>query len=283
MVMQTFYVGDREIRYCRTGSGTPVILTPGGRLGFSALGSLARALEDHVQLIQWDRSNTGSSDLYLDSPPEQYRWADDAALLVEHLGLDSAVFIGGSAGARLAYLAAIRHPHLVSGLILWSVSGGDYSSQVLGHQYHTPYIDAAVRGGMAEVAQTPHFSALIQANPSNEERLLGMEPDTFIAAMKSWNDSFYPRSTMPVIAATVAELRTVTAPTLIFNGNDDLHSAAAAEALHEAIPDSRLISCAWTRDEWMFRYVGRIPESVLELYPRMSETILGYIHEIERP
>jgi len=71
---------------------------PGGRLGSSALASLASALEDHVQLTQWDRSNTGSSDLYLDEPPEEYRWADDAALLVEHLGLDSAIFIGGSAG-----------------------------------------------------------------------------------------------------------------------------------------------------------------------------------------
>ena len=71
-----------------------------GRLGSSALASLARALEDHMQLIEWDRSNTGSSDLYLDAPPEQYRWADDAALLIEHLGLGSAIFIGGSAGSR---------------------------------------------------------------------------------------------------------------------------------------------------------------------------------------
>jgi hypothetical protein len=105
--MPTFYVGDRAIHYRRTGSGTPVVLTPGGRLGSSALVSLTRTLEDHVQLIEWDRSNTGSSDLYLDAPPEQYRWADDAALLVDHLGLGGAIFIGGSAGARLAYLAAI--------------------------------------------------------------------------------------------------------------------------------------------------------------------------------
>src|SRR6202021_596300 len=139
--MHTFYVGDRAIRYPRTGSGPPVLLTPGGRLGSSALASLARALQDHVQLIEWDRSNTGSSDLYLDPPPEHYRWADDAALLVEHLGLGSVVFIGGSAGSRVAYLAAIRHPQVVRGLVLWSVSGGGYSSQLLGYQYHTPYIE----------------------------------------------------------------------------------------------------------------------------------------------
>jgi pimeloyl-ACP methyl ester carboxylesterase len=281
--MHTFYVGDRAIRYRRTGSGTPVILTPGGRLGSSALASLARALEDHMQLIEWDRSNTGSSDLYLDAPPEQHRWADDAALLVEHLGLGSAIFIGGSAGARLAYLTAIRHPQVVSGLILWSVSGGGYSSQLLGYQYHTPYIEAAVRGGMAEVAETPHFSELIRANPAHTARLLAMDAGVFIAVMKSWNDVFYPMTAAPVIAATVSELRTVTAPTLVFNGNDDFHPAFAAQALHEAIPGSRLLPCAWTRDDWMLRYVGRIPESVVELYPRMSEAIIDYIREIEQP
>ena len=209
-------------RYITAGlEAARLCLTPGGRLGSSALASLARALEDHMQLIEWDRSNTGSSDLYLDAPPEQYRWADDAALLVEHLGLGRAIFIGGSAGSRLAYLTAIRHPQVVSGLILWSVSGGGYSSQLLGYQYHTPYIEAAVRGGMAEVAETPHFSELIRANPGNAARLLDMDADTFIAVMKSWNEVFYPTMAAPVIAATVSELRTVTAPTLVFNGNDD--------------------------------------------------------------
>jgi pimeloyl-ACP methyl ester carboxylesterase len=191
--MHTFYVGDRAIHYRRTGSGPPVVLTPGGRLGSSALASLARALEDH-----------------------------------------------------------------------------------------TPYIEAAVRGGMAEVAQTPHFGELIRANPGNAARLLEMDPSTFIAVMKSWNDVFYPTTATPVIAATLSELRTVTAPALVFNGNDDFHPDFAAHALHEAIPGSRLLPCAWTRDDWMLRYVGRIPESVVELYPRMSEAIIDYIREIEQ-
>jgi hypothetical protein len=31
----------------------------------------------------------------------------------------------------------------------------------------------------------------------------------------------------------------------------------------------------------MLRYVGRIPESVVELYPRMSEAIIGYLRDVE--
>jgi len=134
---------------------------------------------------------------------------------------------------------------------------------------------------MPEVAETPHFSELIRANPGNAARLLDMDASIFIAVMKSWNDVFYPTMAEPVIAATVSELRTVTAPTLIFNGNDDFHPDFAAQALHEAIPGSRLLPCAWTRDDWMLRYVGRIPESVVELYPRMSEAIIGYLRDVE--
>jgi len=46
------------------------------------------------------------------------------------------------AGCRVSVLAAIRHPQVVRGLALWSVSGGAYGSQVLGYQYHVPYIQA---------------------------------------------------------------------------------------------------------------------------------------------
>ena len=66
MTMHTFHVGDRAIRYRRTGRGTPVVLTPGGRLGSAVLAWLVSVIEDHVEFNQWDRSNTGPSDLYLD-------------------------------------------------------------------------------------------------------------------------------------------------------------------------------------------------------------------------
>src|ERR1700730_6219824 len=99
---------------------------------------------------------------------------------------------------------------------------------------------------MAEVAEAPHFSELLRENPGNAARLLDIDPNTFIAVMKSWNEVFSPTLAAPAIAATVSELRTVTAPTLVFNGNDDFHPAPASEALHEAIPGSRLVPSAVT-------------------------------------
>jgi pimeloyl-ACP methyl ester carboxylesterase len=281
--MAEFAIDDRRIRYSVTGSGPPVVLTPGGRLGMDALRSTATLLEAHLQLVQWDRSDTGASDVWIGEQAEQLRWADDIALLLEHLGIESAFFIGGSAGARLAYLTAIRHPRIVRGMVLWSVSGGAYSSQLLGYQYHTPYIEAAIRAGMAAVLETQHFHDLVAANPRNRDRLLALDPDQFVAMMHGWNESFFWHPDRPVISATIDELRTITAPTLIFDGNDDFHPTEAAAATHDLIAGSELVPCAWTREEWMWRGVGRIAESVVELYPRMAPTIVDYISRTGRP
>lgn len=276
--MASFQIDDREIRYSVTGTGTPVLLTPGGRLGMDALDSLAAALGTDIALIRWDRANTGASDVWIGLPSEQHQWADDAAALLQHLDLAPAFLIGGSAGARLSLITAIKHPEVVSGLVLWSVSGGPYACQLLGYQYHTPYIQAAILGGMEEVIKAQGFRELIEANPSNRDRLVAIDPEFFITVMRRWNEDFYAHDDVPVIGASVDELRSIKVPTLVFDGNDDYHPAVAAAAAHDLIEGSEFAPCAWSRDDWMWRSVGRIQESVLELYPLMSSTILEFIH-----
>jgi pimeloyl-ACP methyl ester carboxylesterase len=275
--MASFLIDGRVIQYKVTGEGAPVLLTPGGRLGMNALASLAAALGTGIQLIQWDRCNAGASDVWIDEPSEQQRWADDLPEFLHHLGLSDAYLIGGSAGARVSLLGAIRHPEIVRGLVLWSVSGGPYACQLLGYQYHTPYINAAILGGMAEVIDTPYYRELIEANPGNRERLLAIDPDRFIAVMRRWNEDFYAHEDVPVIGASVDDLSAINAPTLVFGGNDDFHPVEPAEAAHDLIKGSEYVPCAWSRDDWMWRSVGRIQQSVLELYPRMTGTILEFI------
>ncbi len=278
--MSELVIDGRAIRYRVTGDGVPVVLTPGGRLGMDALGSLAAALGDEIRLIQWDRSNAGASDIWLGERSEQLQWTDDIADLLGHLGIDDAVFIGGSAGARLAYLTAIHRPEVVRATVQWSVSGGHYSSQLLGYQYHTPFIEAAIRGGMKAVADTLHFQELITANQRNRDALLAEDPEHFVQIMHGWNELFFCHPNTPVIGATTDELSSISVPTLIFDGNDDFHPSSAAVAAHELIKGSEFTPCAWTREEWMWRGTGRIQESVVELYPRMATTILDFIQRL---
>jgi pimeloyl-ACP methyl ester carboxylesterase len=279
--MPELLIEGRSLRYSLDGQGVPVVLTPGGRLGMEALASTADLLGRSCRLLQWDRCNTGASQVWIDEPSEQLRWADDLVELLRYLDLGPAYLVGGSAGARVGYLCAIRHPEAVRGLVLWSVSAGPYSSQLLGYLYHTPYIEAAIRGGMSAVLDTPHYRALVAANPANRERLLGIDPERFIAVLRRWNESFFARQEWPVIGASAEDLLAVGCPTLVFEGNDDFHPPEGAQAIHQLVPGAELASCAWTRDEWMWRSVGRVPGSVVDLYPRMVPAIVDFVERTE--
>ena len=195
-----------EIHYELLGAGPPLALTPGGRSAGNDIRATALGLAEQHRVLLWDRRNTGSSHVWVGLQPEQLVWADDLAALLRHLELAPAYLAGASAGARVSYLTAIRHPDVAAGLVLWSVSGGPYASQNLGYQYHTPFINEAIRAGMDGVAATPFFRERIEANPANRERLLSIPPDEFVAALRAWNESFYPRPDMPVIAASAGEL-----------------------------------------------------------------------------
>lgn len=234
---------------------------------------------DTHRVLEWDRRNTGAADVWFGGSAEHVQWADDLVEILHRLDLAPAHLAGGSAGARVAYLVAIRNPEVVRSLVLWSISGGAYASQNLGYQYHAVYINEALRGGMSAVAETAFFAERIRENPANRDRLLAMDPDEFVAVMRSWNASFYPRVDSPVIGATVDELRSIGCPTLIFDGNDDFHPTEAARAMHGLVSQSELAELPWTGGEWMRRYLNN--ESIWDLYPAMVPRIKEFLASVE--
>jgi pimeloyl-ACP methyl ester carboxylesterase len=275
--MATMVRDGCEIHYELLGAGPPLALTPGGRSAGNDVRATALALAEHHQVLLWDRRNTGASHVWVGPQPEQLVWADDLAALLRHTDLAPAYLAGASAGARVSYLTAIHHPDVAAGLVLWSVSGGPYASQNLGYQYHTPFINEAIRAGMEGVAATPFFQERIAANPANKQRLLAIDPEDFVAALRAWNATFYPAPDMPVIAATADELRTIRCPTLVFEGNDDFHPVEAAAAVHALVEGSELAPLPWTRDDRMLRYVGRVAGTVMDLYPRLVPTVTEFV------
>jgi len=202
----TIVIDDCELHYQLLGEGPVVALTPGGRLEGEAVRATAELLARHHRVLLWDRRNTGSSSVWFGPRAEQLVWADDLAEILHRLELTPAYLVGASAGARVSYLTALRHPDVAAGLVVWSVSGGPYGSQFLGYQYHVPLIEAALGGGMEAVAELPMFRARIEANPSNRERILTTPVADFLAAVRCWNESYYWRPDHPVIAASADEL-----------------------------------------------------------------------------
>src|SRR5262245_25720109 len=159
--------------------------------------TFAGELREHFTLLEWDRRNCGSSHVWFGMESEQRRWAHDLSILLDHVGFDRPWLLGGSAGSRVSYITALSHREVVGGLVLWSVSGGPYALQNLGHSYHRPFIDAAIRGGMAEVAASPFFAQRIADNPENADRLAETPVEQFIAAMRLWNEDFYGGHDVP--------------------------------------------------------------------------------------
>ena len=267
------------LHYEITGEGPPIALTPGGREGGAALAPLVAELAKGARVLTWDRRNAGKSDLFFGGEgSEQEIWADDLAELLAATGFGPAWIGGGSAGCRVSLLTALRHPDVAKGLVLWSASGGAYGCQFLGFNYHVPFILAAQRGGMAAVAETPFFAERIAANPANRERLMALDPEAFVATMKRWNRFFHYREDTPVVGATEAALRGIGVPTLIFEGNDDIHPPEVAEAIARLIPGARLAPSPWAREAWMDRFTGRAAGGVFDLYPLLAPEILAFIN-----
>jgi len=211
---------------------------------------LATELSQRHRVLIYDRRNCGASDVVIGGElSEQEIWAEDLHLLLSHLGMAPAYVGGISAGCRVSLLLAIRHPEDVRGLLLWWVTGGRVAAEQLGHLYYTQFIEAAQRGGMAAVIETPFFAERIQQNPSNRERLLAMNAEQFCAVMNRWKGFFDEGADLPVIGATAEELSRINVPTIIVPGDDEIHPRAVGEHLYSLMPQSELVSDLFSPEE----------------------------------
>jgi pimeloyl-ACP methyl ester carboxylesterase len=223
-------------------SGPWVVLTPGGRGAKEMVKPLGQTIANAgYRVLLHDRRNCGASDVVIEGEEsEQEIWADDLYELLSRLGALPAWAGGGSAGCRLSLLLTLRHHGSTRGLLLWWVTGGQTAAERLGYNYYGQFIEAAQRGGMPAVCETDFFKERIEANPSNKDRLMAMDPTRFCRVMERWRLFFEEGADLPVIGATAAQLRSITVPTCIVPGNDDVHPRQVGEGLHGLLPNSEL-------------------------------------------
>jgi pimeloyl-ACP methyl ester carboxylesterase len=254
-----------HINYEIVGERGPfVALTPGSRRGYGELVDFSKMLASSgYRVLLHDRRNCGASDIAFDGSASEHEvWADDLEELGKQVGALPMVVGGSSAGARLAILYAIRHPDGLRGLLLWRVTGGQEAVDKLSENYYGQYIRLAREGGMKAVAESEHFAECIAARPSNRERLLSTDVESFIAVMQTWREHFLASAKLPIVGATEAQLRAIEAPACIAAGNDVIHTPATARKAASLIPHSELhddvvarrsdadLLQEWDRQEW---------------------------------
>jgi 3-oxoadipate enol-lactonase len=112
---RTLNVGDATINYESRGEGTALVLIHGWAQDLTIWSEQVPAFERHYRVIRYDRRGYGKSTGRADAT----RDPDDLRLLLDSLGVRSAILLGLSAGSRAALNFAVAYPDRVKALVLY--------------------------------------------------------------------------------------------------------------------------------------------------------------------
>lgn len=236
-------VNSVRLHYQVLGSRGPwVALVSGARRSMDEVKALAALVADAgFRVLLHDRRNTGQSSLSLEGEGSEFEiWADDLRALAKKLDLPRFIVGGSSSGCRLATILARRHRDAIRGLLMMRVTGGAFAVKRLSNVYYTQYIEAAERGGMAEVCATDHFKDLIAIDPARRAQITQWDTGKFIAVMRRWRDNLESGIEDPMLGASEQALRSIDFPVCVIPGNDKTHSIAAGRKVHSLIPGAEL-------------------------------------------
>jgi pimeloyl-ACP methyl ester carboxylesterase len=103
----------------RAGSGRPILFIHGATLDHRMWRAQVAELADRFEVITYDLRGFGTSA----APVPPFKHCEDAAALIEHLGLSNVVVVGHSIGGLYALELALSRPDLVGALALVCMSG----------------------------------------------------------------------------------------------------------------------------------------------------------------
>jgi pimeloyl-ACP methyl ester carboxylesterase len=260
-------LGGLRIAYRRAGSGPPLVLLHGG-FGFDGRSwrPQLEALADGFTVVAWDAPGSGRSD----DPPDTFRlpdYADCLASFIEALALDRPHVLGLSFGASLALELYRRHPHLPRTLVLAGAYAGWAGSL-------PPDIVADRLQRVLREADLPPEQWVPAYIPG---MLTASAPQVMVDEVTSLMCDVHPAGNIVMLRSLAeADLRDVLprieVPTLLLYGEMDTRSPVAiGEALHAAIPGSRITVLAG---------VGHL--SNVEAPDRFNREVQGFLSSATR-
>ena len=229
-------VAGAELACEVSGTGPAVLLLHAFPLGLAMWEPQAAALAGAHQIVRFDGRGFGGS------PPgdgllTMERIADDAAGILDRLGLASAVVCGVSMGGYAAFALLRRHPERIRALVLADTRAGADSPET-----------KATRAAQAEKVRREGAPAIADAALPN---LLGAtshrERPELVARVRKIIEANPPRGITDALAGLAARadstptLREIRVPTLVVVGKEDtITPVAEAEALQRGIAGSRM-------------------------------------------
>ena len=232
-------IGARELHVVRRGAGEPLLLIHGlaGTHGIWGEPFLA-VLDGTFEVLAYDQRGVGFS-----SPSEGpftiADLADDAAALLDALGLASAHVVGTSMGGMVAQELALRHPEKVRTLVLGCTYAGGPGSVITDRAVIGRFLDA-IRGGEVELTLRTGFE--INMAPAAREREGAYRNYRRLAlAAPCPREVIVEQARATATHDTSARLGGVEAPTLILHGDlDEMLVVANARHIAGLMPGARL-------------------------------------------
>jgi pimeloyl-ACP methyl ester carboxylesterase len=220
--MPSFRSDIVDIAYEVTGEGPPVLLIHGfasnARVNWWDTGWVKALTEAGYQAITFDNRGHGESGkLYDVAAYPAPAMAEDARRLLDHLGIERALVMGYSMGARISAFLTVNHPQYVQA----AVFSGLAENMIKGFGRSEP-IARALEAPSLEVVTDPEartFRAFAEQTKSDLKALA--------ACMRSERAKI-----------TAAELAQIQVPVLVVAGEAD-DVAGRVEPLVEAIPGAK--------------------------------------------
>jgi pimeloyl-ACP methyl ester carboxylesterase len=229
-------IAGAEIEYASEGAGPAVLFLHAYPLSLAMWDDQAAALRASHQVVRFDARGFGGS-----APAEglltMERIADDAAGLLDHLGLSKAVVAGCSMGGYAAFAMVRRHPDRIRALVLQDTKAGADTPEA--RKTRAELAEKVLKEG-AEAARAAGVPKLLgetshRERPAVVERvsriILGTAPRAIADALHG----------LGARADSTPTLREIRVPTLVVCGDEDaLTPLAESQKMHEAIAGSRL-------------------------------------------
>lgn len=208
------------------GGGTPVVLLHGGYDDSDLWSVTTWLLSPEYTVIEVDSRGHGRS-TDGDGPITYELMVDDTLSLLDHLNIDNAHFVGWSDGGVIASHIASRHPERVNQLILFGAAFGsdvytDLFSLLLNEKaVFDAFIDSTFGVKYRKTSPTPEHW------PVFRDKLYNL-----------WQSPCYFAS--QPIGYCLEPLQSISAPTLVVAGKQEIIARSHTEAIAAAIPGAEL-------------------------------------------
>lgn len=229
-------VNGNEVEYTIDGSQGPwLVMSHSLGCDLAMWEPQIAALSERYRILRYDTRGHGRSGATTGAYTLE-QLADDAAGLMEHVGIESAVWVGFSMGGMIGQTFALKYPARTLGLVLADTTSEHHATP---HSVWEERIRVALESGMAPLVQPAIERWFTQVFRESHPVQVSLAAKSIGGTtVHGW------AGCCAAIASvhTTPRLHEIVCPALVIVGEHDIGTPlASALTIHRALPDSVLV------------------------------------------